>query len=488
MRVAIVGSGIAGLAAAHALHGAGDGTTDIVMFEAAARAGGHVYTVEADGHAIDMGFIVHNRERYPQFCALLDELGIATRPTTMSFSVVHDGLEWGSESLASMFAQRRRLIDPRHWRFLANVGRFLARAKRDLASVGDHGASTARNVGDHGASTARNVDDHGASTARYVDDHGASTASNVGDRDAGAERTSQRDLAIHAIVSRGSLDDYLVARAVPDNIRHRFVVPLAAALWSLAPDRCGDFPALTYLRFLEQHGMLSPLAPMRWHTIVGGSRRYVDALLARLGRGRGRFALRLSTPVARIDRDAHGITIHTASGADRFDRVIVATHADTALRLLATPTPDEQRVLGAFRYSTNRTVLHTDREYLPKSNAAHAAWNYVADRDRSRVAVTYSMTRLQGLPLAPGGLPYLVTLNPRREPRGILHEVTFEHPQFDRGAVAAQAELPELAGTLGTYYAGAHVGFGFHEDGMRSGTTAATRLLADATAREARAS
>jgi uncharacterized protein len=408
MRVAIVGSGIAGLAAAHALIRAS--SHDIVMFEAAPRAGGHVYTVDADGHAIDMGFIVCNRERYPQFCGLLDELGIATRPTTMSFSVVDDRLEWGSESLRAMFAQRRRLVDPRHWRFLARVVRFLALARRDLAS---------------------------------------------------------------AVVTRSSLDEYLTARAITDDIRNRFVVPLAAALWSLAPDRCGDFPALTFLRFLDQHGMLSPVRPLRWHTIAGGSRRYVDALLTRLRLGR--FELRLSTPVARIDRDLGGITIN----GERFDRVILATHADTALRLLADATPDERRVLGAFRYTTNRTVLHTDRDFLPRASAAHAAWNYVADRDTSRVAVTYSMSRLQGLPAAPNRTPYLVTLNPRREPRGVLHAVDFTHPQFDRAALAAQDELPKLAGALRTYYAGAYFGFGFHEDGMRSGLDAGASVLAD---------
>ncbi|HEU4612826.1 MAG TPA: FAD-dependent oxidoreductase, partial [Kofleriaceae bacterium] len=373
MRIAIVGSGIAGLAAAHALAG----THDVVMYEAAARPGGHVYTVDAGGHAIDMGFIVHNRERYPRFRALLDELGIETRPTTMSFSVSDGDLEWGSESLAAAFADRRRLVDPRHWRFLVHVVRFLSRARRDLGS----------------------------------------------------------ELAEHA-----SLDEYLEARGVSGELRDRFVVPIAAALWSLAPAHCGEFPALAYLRFLDQHGMLSPLRPLRWHTIVGGSRRYVDALVARL-QATGRFALRLSTPVARIERDAAGITVR-AGDEQRFDRIVVATHADTALALIAEPSADEQRVLGAFRYSRNRTVLHTDRALLPRRRAAHAAWNYVADADTSRVAVTYSMTRLQGLPDA----PYLVTLNPRTRPAGVLHEVDFAHPQFDRAALAAQTELARLSG------------------------------------------
>jgi uncharacterized protein with NAD-binding domain and iron-sulfur cluster len=179
MRVAIVGSGIAGLAAAHALSGAHALTHDVVMYEAAPRAGGHVYTVEADGHAVDMGFIVCNRDRYPRFCALLDELGIATRPTTMSFSVSHDGVEWGSASVSAMFAQRRRLVDPRHWRFLGHVVRFLVRARADL-----HASAT-------------------------------------------------RDpRPTTGLVARASLDEYPAARHVSREIRDRFVVPLAAALWS----------------------------------------------------------------------------------------------------------------------------------------------------------------------------------------------------------------------------------------------------------------
>jgi predicted NAD/FAD-binding protein len=396
-RVAIVGSGIAGLGAARALARAG---LDVVIYEAAPRAGGHVHTVHADGHAIDMGFIVCNHERYPLFFKLLGELGIRTRPTTMAFSVSLPArdLEWGSAHLSALFAQRRRILDPRHWRFLLNITSFLRRARRDL----DLGQIS------------------------------------------------------------GSLADYLPA----GDLRDAFAIPLTAALWSLAPDRCTAFPAETFIRFLDQHGMLRTFRPLAWHTIEGGSQRYVDALLASLP-----AKLLLSTPVTRITRDASGVTVDGA----RFDRVVIATHADTALSLLADPSDAERATLGAIRYSTNRTVLHTDRGFLPRSPAAHAAWNYVADPVTSQVAVTYSMTRLQGLPDA----PYLVTLNPRREPRGILAEVAFTHPQFDATALTAQAQLPRLANTRRTYYAGAHFGFGFHEDGLRSGLAAAARLLAD---------
>ena len=408
MQIAIVGAGIAGLAAARALAG----RHAVTVYEAADRPGGHVYTVDADGHAIDLGFIVCNRERYPEFFAMLGELGIATRPTTMSFSVAVPGdLEWGSASLGAVFADRRRLFDRRHWRFLAEVLWFVRRAHRDLAA---------------------------------------------------------------GLAARTSLDDYLARRGTSRELRDRFLVPLAAALWSLSPDRCGAFPAETLLRFLDHHGMLRPIRPLAWHTIAGGSRRYVEALVARLRRT-GRFDLALATPVTAIARDAAGVTVVAAGREHRHDRLIVATHADTALALLARPSAAERRVLGAFRYSANRTVLHTDRRFLPRRPAAHASWNYVADRDTARVAVTYSMTRLQGLPDA----PYLVTLNPRREPAGVLHETWFDHPQLDREAIAAQAELPGLGGAHRTRYAGAHFGFGFHEDGMRAGIAAAAATCSD---------
>jgi predicted NAD/FAD-binding protein len=407
MRIAIVGSGIAGLAAARALAG----HHDVTMFEAAPRPGGHVVTIDAGGVAVDMGFIVANREHYPLFFAMLDELGIPTRATTMSFSVSipADDLEWGSESLAAMFADRRRVLDPRHWRFLLEVATFLRRARRDLDDLGEL-----------------------------------------------------------------SLDDYLASRKVPADVRERFVIPLAAALWSLAPERCGAFPAETYVRFLDQHGMLRVTRPLTWRTIEGGSRRYVDALVDRL-RARG-LTLVLQTPVDAIARDARGVTVVARGREHRYDRIVLATHADTALALLAQPSDAERRVLGAFRYSRNRAVLHTDRRWLPRRPAAHAAWNYVADPDAARVAMTYSMTRLQGLP----DEPYLVTLNPRATPDAAIHELVFDHPQFDRAALAAQSELASIGREWRTYYAGAYGGFGFHEDGMRTGIAAAARALTGA--------
>lgn len=415
MKVAIVGTGIAGLGAARALCARAASGVDVEIFEASDRPGGHVHTVTVDGPrgpvAVDVGFIVHNRENYPQFTRLLAELGVETRPTSMAFSVALPArdLEWSSASLASAFADRRRLVDPRHWRFLIEVLRFLAVARRDLGG---------------------------------------------------------------ALVRRASLDEYIAARRVPADVRDGFIVPLAAALWSLAPARCGAFPAETYLRFLDQHGMLRPVRPLAWRTIVGGSRRYVDALLAALP-----ATLHRSTPVSRVARDASGVTVVANGRERRFDRVILACHADTALAVLDAPTADEARVLGAFRYSRNRIVLHSDLDHLPRRPAARAAWNYVADPDTAQVAVTYWMNRLQGLP---DDDPYLVTLNPRAPIADPILETAMDHPQFDLAALAAQAELPRLQGTRRTYYAGAHFGFGFHEDGLRAAQAAASRLLADA--------
>ncbi|HUQ03146.1 MAG TPA: FAD-dependent oxidoreductase [Kofleriaceae bacterium] len=422
MRVAIVGSGIAGLACARALAG----RADVTVLEAADRLGGHVYT-----HAgVDLGFIVFSRPSYPGFSAMLDELGVASRATTMSFSVSvpdHDGrggsdgdgaLAWSSASPRGWFAQPRNLVRASHWRFLGAVVRLLGHGRADLGSE---------------------------------------------------------------LVRRATLDEYLAARRVPAEVRERFVVPLAAALWSLAPARCGAFPAETWLRFLDQHGMLRATRPHPWRTVVGGSATYVEALVRTLGE---RVRIETASPVTAVHRRRDGvgggrggITL-VVNGRERaFDRVVLATHADTALALLAAPTASERAVLGAFTYSHNPTVLHGDASFLPAERAAWASWNYVADPDDGRVAVTYWMNRLQGLPDEP---LRLVTLNPRREPAGVLARTDFMHPQLDFAALDAQRALPRVQGAGGVFFAGAYAGFGFHEDGFRAGVRAAARVLASA--------
>lgn len=419
MRVAIVGSGIAGLACARALAG----RAEVTVLEAAPRLGGHVHThapvslgptspSPGGPGGVDLGFIVFSRPSYPGFSAMLDELGVASRATTMSFSVsVPDGdgaLVWSSASPRGWFAQPKNLARASHWRFLGAVVRLLARGRADL----------------------------GGELAR-----------------------------------RSTLDEYLAARRVPAEVRARFVVPLAAALWSLAPARCGAFPAETWLRFLDQHGMLRATRPHPWRTVVGGSATYVDALVRAFG---AQVGVEAASPVAAVHRDGTGVTLIVHGRERRFDRAVLATHADTALALLAEPTTDERAVLGGFAYSRNPTVLHGDATFLPAERAAWASWNYVAAPDDARVAVTYWMNRLQGLPAAP---LRLVTLNPRREPADVIARTDFTHPQLDFAALAAQRALPRLQGVRRVYFAGAYAGFGFHEDGFRAGVRAAARVL-----------
>ncbi len=408
MRVAVIGSGVAGLMACRALAG----RADVTLIEADDRPGGHVHTVvdPATGAAVDMGFIVWNRLRYPRFGAVLDQLGVRSQPAEMSFSVRRDdgSLEYGSRDLAALLSGAP--LSLRRHRFALRILRFLGRARRDLRT--------------------------GAAAGR-------------------------------------TLDDYLADAGIADDVAGDLVAPLAGALWSMAPDTIGDFPAETFLRFLDQHGMLHALRPLPWLTITGGARRYVDALLAALP-----ARVLLGTPVAAVEPDAGGVTVHTGGAELRVDRAILAVHADTALALLASPTAGERAVLGAFRCSDNDAVLHTDPTLLPRARAARASWNYAVHGDRTRVSVTYDMSRLQGIG---GPTRYLVTLNPRRpiDADRVIARARFAHPLLDTAAVRAQAELARLQGARRVYFAGAWSGYGFHEDGARAGLAAAARLVLD---------
>lgn len=421
MRVAIVGGGIAGLGAARALAGAGAGdgaaAVDVELFEAERRAGGHAHTVDVHGVPVDAGFIVYNEPTYPLFTRLVAELGVATRPTEMSFSTrcARCGVEYGTAGAD--------LVSPRHWRLFAEMLAFFRVARRALEA--------------------------GVDPALTLDEL----------------------LARH--------------RVGPRAIAH-FVKPMGAAIWSTDAGRLGAFPAATFLRFFTNHGMLALTGAPRWRTIVGGSRAYVDALLARLAR-RG-VRVHREAPVARVHRDAAGVTLELAAGAARrFDAVVLATHSDQALALLADPGGDERALLGAIGYTPNEAWLHTDASFLPRRRASWAAWNYHVEDCAApgpAVSVTYWMNRLQGLP---GPTPYLVTLNPTRpiDPARVIRRIAWAHPRFDREALRAQARLGELQGRRRTWFAGAWQGYGFHEDGLRAGTAAAAAIKAAARARRA---
>ncbi len=417
-RIAIVGSGIAGLTCAHVL----GPHHDVVLYEAAPRLGGHANTVHVDDPsagsvAVDTGFIVHNDRNYPNLVGLFDELGVPTIDTEMSFGVTDRdpssptyGLAYRATNPNSLFAQRRNLIRPAMWRMLRDVPRFY-RAARAFLEHGDDETSLDDFLRQHGYS------------AEFVDLH---------------------------------------------------LLPMGAAVWSADPTGFGAFPARSLFRFLDNHGLLSVGDRPQWRTIRGGSRVYVDAIA-------DRFAgqIRTSAPVTSICRDSQGVLVSSLGVVERYDRVILATHSDQALALLGDASPVEEKVLGAVRYQPNRATLHTDISLLPPTERAWSAWNY--DRrshDQSSATLTYDMTTLQHLP---GSRRYLVSLNSDEhiDPDQVLMSVDYAHPVFDGDAIDAQARFDEIDGLDRVHYCGAWWGYGFHEDGMVSGLRVCHRIGVD---------
>ncbi|MGE3273721.1 MAG: NAD(P)/FAD-dependent oxidoreductase [Vicinamibacterales bacterium] len=402
MRIAIIGAGISGLSAAYMLAQA----HEVVVFEREPRAGGHAHTHLVGGSGapvpVDTGFMVFNTRTYPNFVRLLEALQVPSRPSDMSFGVRcrRCGLEYSSVGPGGLFAQRRRMADPGHWAMLADIVRFF-RAGRDALTDGMADQETL-----------------GAFLAR----HGFGTGL----------------------------------------VRH-FVLPMGGAIWSASAGDMLAFPAGSFLRFLENHGLLAATGQPVWRTIAGGSRTYVDAICARLDGG-----VRCGQPARRILRDAEGVGVETMGGRqERFDRVVMATHADEALALLGDASEAERAALGAFRYSRNDTWLHTDTSTLPGRAAARASWNcdlVDCEDEQAPVSVTYDLSRLQGI-----GGQYLCSLNPVAPVGGeVLARMEYMHPILDGPALAAQAAVTRLNGQRHTYYCGAHLRYGFHEDGVVS--------------------
>ncbi len=406
MKIALVGTGIAGMVAAYLLHH----EHEITVFEANDYIGGHTNTldVERDGraYAVDTGFIVYNDWTYPNFIKLLARLGVATQPSAMSFSVRDEasGLEYNGTSLNTLFAQRRNLFRPSFYRMIADILRF-NREARALLQTADN---------------------------------------------------------------QTTLRDYLAANRYSAEFVEHYIIPMGAAIWSADPAQMRHFPARYFVRFFENHGMLSVDRRPQWRVVTGGSRRYVEALTRPF-----RSRIRLRCPVRSIKRWAGHVevTAQQVNGpteSHRFDRLIMATHSDQALALLADPSDEERTVLGAIRYQENEAVLHTDRSLLPKRRLAWASWNYhLSDKPTNRVAVTYHMNTLQSL-RAP--CEFCVTLNRTEaiDPAAIIKRITYHHPVYTRETVAAQRRHEEINGVNRTYYCGAYWSYGFHEDGVNS--------------------
>lgn len=421
-RIAIIGTGIAGMGSAHFLHR----HHEISLFEINDYVGGHTNTVCAREPGtgrevpIDTGFMVYNEATYPLLTRLFAELRVPVKKTSMSFAVRDDatGLEWCGSSLNHLFAQRKNLFNPRFLRMLTAVNRF--------------------------------------------------------NREAVAALDDSR-------VAEISLEQFVRERGYGRDFFDLYLAPMSSAVWSTPPELMLAFPAATLLRFFHNHGFLGLHTQHQWLTVDGGSREYRERLIEPF-----RSAIHVGLGAARVRRlgPGRGVELTTTDGAvRRFDRVIVATHADQALRLLADPTPDEARLLGAFAYQANVATLHTDASVLPRTPLARAAWNYQLSRDaagRLTPATHYWMNTLQGVSDREN---YFVTINRPEsiDPARVVRRIDYAHPLFDLAALRAQRELPGLnesaRGATDTYFAGSYFRYGFHEDAFASAFQLARLLL-----------
>ena len=434
LKVAIVGSGISGLAAAHALSGRAEAS----LFEAGAYFGGHTHTVDVTlptrqgpvTHGVDTGFLVLNERTYPNLLKLFAELGVVTAKSDMSFSVqafdpVYErALEWSGCNLNTVFAQRRNLVNGRFWGMLRDLLRFNALTTR-MAQSG-----------------------------------------------------SEAELA-------QPLGEFLQQHRFGSAFCDWYFLPMMACIWSCPTAQMLQFPVATMVRFCHNHGLLQITNRPQWWTVQDGAKQYVEKITAAIQ------DKRLNSPVRRIESvsatptQAAGVRLSTDAGQEFFDKVIIATHANQALALLATPNPLERSTLVAMHTQPNRAVLHTDASVLPKRQAAWAAWNYerapATVKENARVCLHYLINRLQPLPWQQ---PVLVSLNPARDidPDKILGNFDYAHPVFDQAAVAAQGQMHLLQGQQSRYYCGAWMGYGFHVDGLKAGLAAAQKLLADVAA------
>ncbi len=418
-----MGSGISGLAVAHSLKG----QADISLFEAGDYFGGHANTVDISlptpqglvTHGVDTGFLVYNERTYPNLIKLFAELGVETSLSDMSFSVQaprawgDEALEWSGSNLDTVFAQRRNLMRPQFYKMLLDVLRF-------------------------------------------------------------NKLCTQIAVQQNETAMRQPLSEFLKQHQFGKAFQNWYFLPMMGCIWSCPTDQMLAFPVATMIRFCHNHGLLQISNRPRWFTVTGGSRNYVQKIV------KGISDKRLNTPVQLIERDDHGIRVVTQGAAERFDEVVICTHSDQALRMLRAPSESETQYLSAIRYQDNVAVLHTDDSVLPSRRKAWAAWNYARaeseDQESSRVCLHYLLNKLQPLPYEQA---VVVSLNPTQniDPAKVIRSFEYAHPVFDLAAIEAQKHIQGIQGQQHTWYAGAWLGYGFHEDGLKSGLSVAKELL-----------
>lgn len=404
-RIAIIGTGIAGMGVAHFLHR----RAELVLYEKNGYVGGHTNTVTADEDGtpipIDTGFMVFNHETYPHLVRLFRELNVPTKPTSMSFSVQHvpSGLEWSGTSLNHLFAQRRNILRPSFYRFLTQVNRF------------------------------------NQESPKILDDPS---------------------------MAEVSLGDYARKEGFGDDFLQHYLIPMSSAVWSTPPDKMLSFPAVTLVRFFKNHGFLGLNTQHQWYTVDGGSWEYRERLIAPF-----RERIRVGVEAVRVTRTTGGVEVRGSDGSvERFDKVVLAGHADESLVMLDQPTEPERRLLSAFAFQPNTATLHTDEGVMPRTKLAWASWNYRTDaaRDGSPLPSTvYWMNSLQGVSKRRN---YFVSINDpgRVDPSKVIRRIDYTHPVFSVESAVAQRSLERLNAEGPVYFCGAWFRYGFHEDGLLS--------------------
>lgn len=407
MKIAVVGSGISGLTAAYVL----SRKHEVHVFEAGDYIGGHTHTVpvkvESGSYFIDTGFIVFNDWTYPNFIKLMNQIGVAWQESSMSFSVKSEssGLEYNGTDLNGLFAQRKNLISPRFYKMIFDILRF---NKEAMALVGN------------------------------------------------------------PIADGLTLGEFLLQNKYSLEFKNNYIVPMGAAIWSASTKQMEDFPLGYFIQFFKNHGMISVNERPVWRVIKGGSHSYIKPLVQSFEE-----RIRLNSPVRKVKRLERGVQVSFSEKGEQreefFDEVVFASHSNQTLTMIDSPSGEEENILSCFAYQANDTVLHTDTSVLPSSQRAWAAWNYwIPEKEKSNVAVTYNMNILQGIK-APETFCVSLNMTEQINSRKVLGRFVYDHPVYTKAAVSAQSEWQKVSGKDRLHFCGAYWGFGFHEDGVKSG-------------------